>query len=263
MNRPTRLFLAFAATITIGFSSAAQAGSVYGVSDTAEVNCTTRGNDAPHGLWTNRYRPGYGGCRQYFSFQEDSSLTVTGDSAALSATAINPAGAVANIEFTFEKPTSAADFASSGGTVKTGGGTDTSGWSLYQVGSGNIDITTERTWGKWTYRVIDQFSLDLANRTAFQFGLGANDKTGALGASAWLDIETWTRNTIVLRFDEVRKSWEKAIRPWKFDRRLGGHWDLNMELSAVPLPAAAWLFLTGLLGLFGFRTLSRRNRVST
>lgn len=243
-----------AGAILIAASTSAFAGSVYSVSDTAEVNCTTRGNDAPHGLWTNRYRQGKGGCRQFYSFQEGSSLSVSDDAATFKATAINPDNVVAEIDFTFEQPTSKGDW---DGVVKTGGAANSSDWTFYQAGHGSIDITYDREFGNWTYRVIDKFTLDLVDNTSFQFGLGANDKTSAFGASAWLDIESWTRNTVILRFDDIKKSWEHAVAPWAFDWRLGDHWDFNMELSAVPLPAAAWLFITGLMGLFGFRRFTR------
>lgn len=254
-----RLTTISAGLVLFAASSLAMAGSVYSVSNTGQVNCTTGGNDAPHGLWTNKYRPGTGGCRQYFGFQEGSTLNVNGSTAQLTATAVNPAGVTAHIDFSFEQPTSKADWEAAGGVIKTGGGNDTDDWSFYQLGEGNIKVSYDREWRGNTYRITDRFTLDLVDRTSFQFGLGANDKTGAFGASAWMDIESWTHTVMTQQFDRARQAWISIEMPsWSFNHKLGGHWDLNMDLNAVPLPAAAWLFITGLLGVFGFGKYSKR-----
>jgi hypothetical protein len=34
----------------------------------------------------------------------------------------------------------------------------------------------------------------------------------------------------------------------------GFTWNFNVELSAIPIPAAFWLFSSGLIGLIGFAT---------
>lgn len=58
-----------------------------------------------------------------------------------------------------------------------------------------------------------------------QIGVGANDKTDELGASVWLNMSGGNSG--------------------------GAHWDINMDLTAVPVPAAVWLFGSGLIGLVG------------
>ncbi|MEM7096931.1 MAG: VPLPA-CTERM sorting domain-containing protein [Pseudomonadota bacterium] len=95
---------------------------------------------------------------------------------------------------------------------KTGGGPVVADWRYYgSVTSGSI--------------IIDGmiFTVTPANDYALQIGTGANDKSGDFGGSVWLDP--------------------------KKDGVTFPHWDINMNLTPVPLPAAAWLFLSGLVGL--------------
>ena len=55
---------------------------------------------------------------------------------------------------------------------------------------------------------------------AMQVGIGANDKTGAFGASAWLGTSS-----------------------------PANHWDLNMTLREVSAPGTLGLMLVGVMGL--------------
>jgi hypothetical protein len=105
--------------------------------------------------------------------------------------------------------------------VKTGGGPELASWYFYEsIVSGGITVDSVN------------YSLAMAGGYALQIGDGANDKTGVFGASVWLLPTGGTYN--------------------------GGHWDLNMDFSPVPVPAAVWLFGSGLLGLVG---VARRKAV--
>ncbi|MEM9742107.1 MAG: hypothetical protein AAF918_05430 [Pseudomonadota bacterium] len=237
----------------------------YNVSSTGKVDCTTAsGSDAPHGLWTNRYQVGagsvHGGCGQYFNFSDDSTLDVDGSKARLSATATNPYGVTADIDFVFRKPLGLADWEKTGGKVKGADLGDESKWTFYELGKGRINVTQKHSIGNIDIKVVDHFRLDLKDDTAFQFGVGANDKTGAMGASGWLDINLWARTTLVYKWDKVVGGWASVIPDlWGhlYDWKLGDHWDLNMELSAVPLPSSLVLFISGLLALAGFNSRKR------
>ena len=72
-----------------------------------------------------------------------------------------------------------------------------------------------------------------------QIGIGANDKNLAFGASTWVDVFS----------DQGRQN------------KLFGnkHWNLNMNHTAVPVPAAVWLFGSALTGLMGLR---RKNKTA-
>ncbi|MGI9324729.1 MAG: VPLPA-CTERM sorting domain-containing protein [Pseudomonadales bacterium] len=255
-----RSIQAIIASTVLILSSAAFAGT-YGVSSTGKINCTTAsGKDAPHGLWTNKYRKGGGGgCAQFYDFKKDSTLTVDNGQAHLKAKAKNPYGVVAKIDFKFSNPVAPADWT---GVVKTGGTGVQPDWRFYTQGSGDIKIKYEKNYNGKRLKIVDKFSLDLVDNTAMQFGTGANDKTGAFGASAWLDITKWARKIIAYEWNSNDKKWvaKYDVPDWAWDWKLGKHWDFNMELSAVPLPAGAWLFLTGLLVLAGYN--SRKHRRS-
>ena len=166
----------------------------------------------PHGLWTNDLKLGGGNCQNYYSFQAGSLLTQFDDGfASLQATAENPAGVSATIDISFSL---LKDY-TFGGTIKGAGLGDETTWDFYTLASGTIKLNSD------TYSLWDD---GLASNTALQIGLGANDKSTAFGASSWLNI----------------------ANPDGSHRK---HWDLNMELTAVPEPSIIALMGLGLVGL--------------
>ncbi len=195
-----------------------------------EISDATNTN-TPHGLWTNGLVLGdtstYSGRQlKRYSFDPGSYLIEYNDgSAHIQATATNASDFTASIDIWFDNWTDTYS------TVKTGGGSDTSDWNFYTTVRQGSSITLNS----------ETYYLDMVNNgtgPVLQIGTGANDKTAAFGASTWLDVYS----------DEQRT-----------DRLFGTkHWDLNMDLttvdpdligSPVPVPAAAWLFISGLIGL--------------
>jgi len=106
------------------------------------------------------------------------------------------------------------------GTVKTGGGPELASWYFYESFTGVITIDS-----------VD-YTVGILGDTSMQIGDGANDKTSAFGGSTWMSVSGGGYT--------------------------GGHWDLNLDFTAVPVPAAVWLFGSGLLGLVG---VTRRRQV--
>lgn len=265
VNRAKSLLAQCLAVTAIAFCGNALAGSeTYDVSSGSDSICT-KGIDAPFGLWTNRLfnvnrtTP----CGQYFDFQSNSSLTVANGEASLTASAQNQHGFLASIDFTFSDAVSEQTWiAENNGSIKVGGSTESEEWLFYRQGLGNIEIQSTATVDGQHYQITDTFELDLKSRTAFQFGVGANDKGEELGAAAWLDIEEWTRHSVVQVWNGVEDMWTTVLDPSLLTLSLGPNWSLHMNLaggnslSAVPLPAGAWLFLTGLMGLFGYKRFS-------
>jgi len=98
------------------------------------------------------------------------------------------------------------------GPVKTGGGPLLDSWDFYYETSGTISTSDD---GGFVANVSRM-------GPALQIGFGANDKTSDFGASAWLSINGGGHSS---------------------------HWDLNMDLVAVPEPSIIALFGLGLLGL--------------
>lgn len=201
----------------------ALADVVYSVSSTSALNCSA--NPGEHGLWTNSDVPG-GACSNYFDFDSGSTLTLfNSDSdtsnwtAVLDATATNPQNLVADILLTFSNFSddhSAFD-------VKNGGGASSAeiaDWLFFRDVSGAIDI------GGVPYGIND-----LSGNTGLQIGVGANDKTIAFGASAWL-LGTFNSS----------------------------HWDINIDLEVADVPEPGLLTLLG-LGLLGLGSLRRRRAV--
>ncbi len=184
---------------------AANITNVWSVSSTTKLNCST----GAHGLWTNSLNPGTGACNDFFDLDGDISTLTEFDNntAVLEATAVNPAGIIANINIEF------GTFTTSHTAVKTGGGEQLPSWYYYEsIVSGLISIES-------TDYDITLHGSDFV----LQIGHGANDKTSVFGGSVWLDANGGSYT--------------------------GGHWDINMQLSPVPVPAAVWLFASGLFAI--------------
>lgn len=195
--------------------SSAQAASVYVVSDAASPAC------GDHGLWTNKRHKKR--CNNYYSI--DGTMTVNDDgTAVLDATAMNPKGRKAYIDLTFF---GRQDTIGGYNYKKEGGGsynpaqqdffTGVEGTIKFLKRNGNI-----RTFG------INQ----LYGNTTGQIGVGANAKSMDYGFSAWVTCQ--------------RSNGRNCLGK-------SSHWDLNLDLSPVPIPAAVWLFGSALLGFFGIR----------
>lgn len=223
--KSTYLKIALALSLMTGLSVTAQADTIYNISSTALINCS----DSPHGLWTNSTIGG-GSCSNYFDFQAGSILTIhdtDADSAnwtaTLTATATNPFDVVATIDLLF------SDFTDDHTTIGYKapiGGHDPADWTFFRDVSGVINILG-----------TDYLITHNAGDKGLQIGWGANDKTSAFGASAWLKGSN--------------------LHP-------SGHWDINMDLELADVPEPGFLSLS-LLGLIAFSRLSaqRRRRVSS
>jgi len=98
-----------------------------------------------------------------------------------------------------------------------------------KFGGGTIDTSD------WTYYLG---MVMLGQGPVLQIGTGANDKNLAFGASTWLDVFS----------DQARQN--KLFR-----NKL---WDLNMNHTAVPVPAAVWLLGSALLGFVGMRKKAKQ-----
>ncbi|MEP3227355.1 MAG: PEPxxWA-CTERM sorting domain-containing protein [Parasphingorhabdus sp.] len=171
--------------------------------------------DNKHGLWTNNTNIG---TDRFYAFQPGSIFTVDTDTGTgtFVATAINGSNNVAEINIRlggFLETTLGSAF-----TYKQQGGaaydpvTDTADVDFFTGATGTIAIDG------YTYMLR---ANPFAGGHAFQYGLGANAKNNEFGASSWLLVEG-----------------ENGEQP--------RHWDINVNLAAVPEPAT-WAFM-----IFGF-----------
>ena len=177
-------------------------------------------NGDDHGLWTNGL--GASENEKRHSFNSGSMLTEYDDGTAhLMATATNRFGRTAAISVWFDdrKDTYAIN--------KTGGGPVLNGWYYYA----NIKADSTVIIDSVTYYLA---MVNLGAGPLLQIGTGANDKNLAFGASTWVDLFS--------------------------DHKLygQGHWDLNMNLTAVPVPAAVWLFGSAMMGFIGLRRKNKK-----
>ena len=213
MTHISKIFALLMASV-ISSSAYAVPTNSWTVSDAAG-NC----DGGPHGLWTNETlgTPSCGA--NYFSIS--GTLTQFDDgTATLFATAINPDNVEAVIDLTFGGYTE--DHTSL--PLKTGGGSaNVADWVFYTTVAGTIEID-----GLGTFD-----ALGLTGGHGLQIGWGANDKTTDFGASAWLDMGH-------------AQSIDEYVN-------LNGHWDLNLDLVAVPEPSALLLLATGLVSISVFR----------
>lgn len=210
-----------AAVIAMGFAAPAQAEILnYDVSDATSNSCS-------HGLWTNTLGSG---CDRLYSFEDGTTFSVDTEAGTgtFSGTAINGSGTVATLDLTLSGLLDTLD--GSGFDYKGGGGAyDPANQDYFTSALGTIDI------GGATYTLNP--SDPFAGNTVFQFGTGANDKTGDFGGSSWVNMLDPNNNPLA-------------------------HWDLNFDLSyvptQVPAPAGLALFGFGLAGAWGARRLRRK-----
>ncbi len=198
---------------SLAMVSSAQALQVYNVTDTSVVNCS----GASHGLWTNNDIGG-GSCSNYFSI--DATFTLFNDDAdtanwyaELIGSATNPQSVSADINLTFS---TWSDALTSGQTYKKEGG------AAYNPATMDFFADIE---GIISIAGTDYLFGNMVPGYTFQYGLGANAKDpNEFGGSAWIQSPNMT----------------------------SGHWDLNLTLTPVPIPAAIWLFGSALMGFAGY-----------
>ena len=225
----TRL-AALGAVIALGFATPAQADILtYDVTDATSGSC-------PHGVWTNTLSSG---CDQKFSFQDGTTFSVDTDAGTgtFSGTAINQSGETLTFDLTLSGLLDTLD--GTGFAYKGNGGPyDPANQDYFTSIAGTFGLTSPgRDDGPFPFRIDD--SDPMAGNTVFQFGVGANDKTGDFGGSSWLNI----------------------LNP-NFDRM--PHWDLNFDLAlrpGTPVPAPAGILLFG-LGLAGAWSMRRRKQAA-
>ena len=216
----TIVSLVFLTLVGMQAASAASITQQWAVTDGQTI-----GDD--HGLWTNGLSSTTTESQKRHSFNSGSLLTEYDNGTAhLVATATSSHGQTADINMWF------GGYATTYPKVKTGGGSDTSDWRFYSTVTQGSTITIDAT----TYYLG---MVMLGQGPVLQIGTGANDKNLAFGASTWLDIFSDQARTQQLFRDK--------------------HWDLNMNLTAVPVPAAIWLFGSAMIGLVGMR---RKNKLT-
>jgi len=177
-----------------------------------------------HGLWTNGL--GSSENEKRHSFNSGSILTEYDNGTAhLTATATNRFGRTAEINVWFD------DRRDTYAKNKTGGRPVLDEWYYYA----NIQAGSTVIIDSVTYYLG---MVMLGQGPVLQIGTGANDKNLAFGASTWVDVFS----------DQGRQN------------KLFGnkHWDLNMNLTAVPVPAAVWLLGSALLGFVGMRKKAKQ-----
>jgi len=210
-----------------GVSMGAQAASIIAQFEVSSAISNNGCSPSTHGLWTNGFNVG-GTCGNFFDIDSGTLTEFDDGTAKLWATATNGGGFVADIELEL------SDFsATPPGPVKQGGFSGSSltngekqdiidTWRFYEDIQGTITINS----------VVYQITI-LGGSPAYQQGDYANDKTPDFGASAWLKAS--------------RNGYDYA------------HWDINLDLTPVPLPAAVWLFGSAIVGLVG---IGRRRKLA-
>lgn len=202
------------------FMGAASSNAItYEVTDSV-YNCS----GSPHGLWTNKDFSG-SKCANFFSISgllkvDTSSENAEDWFAVLDAKATNPDGKDADINITFSDWTGEHKYKRENGAAYNPDNVD-----FFQDILGTI--------------VIDDVTYDIdgfAGGYAFQYGMGANAKNpGVFGASAW--VQSCTDDNYIPGTQCMNSH----------------HWDLNLNLSQVPLPGALILFGSALFGMGAIR----------
>ena len=218
----TRL-VSVAALALVAFS--VNAATSYEISDAISDPVYHSGN-GDHSLWLKDYPGGN-------SFNLDagfvSSFVENDDGTAnLMGTASNGTSTF-TFDFTYSAYVAADEAAPSGSPkrelkdsayIEDGGPVDTADWSYYSDLSGTL---TELVGGVETTYVLSVSDVG----PAFQIGEGANGKNINLGASGWFNA---------VNIDDSTETFKG---------------DINIDIEVVPVPAAVWLFASG-LGLLGF-----------
>ena len=217
--RPTILSACIAAGAILS-GAAASAATMYNAGTYDVSSVQTGSND--HTLWLVDFM-GSGDDRYWQFLDGSNALVVDENGATLTATAYQNTNPDNQLLLSMDLTRIAGPGA--GGPKCGGDCSDISGWTYYDyitatlTGVGDlagIILNLE-------IRPINDFGVPTI---PFQLGLGANDKDASFGGSSWF---TWT----------------------EVGGERSGHGDVNISVSAVPLPMPALMLLTG-LGVFGF-----------
>src|SRR5690606_14888579 len=145
----------------------------YDVKNAASVSSC---GGAQYGLWTNTLTAD--NCSKHFSIENGSTfLRLYDGTAAFTDSASNHLGTSAIFDLTF------TGFQDDYSVVKTGGTAEQADWNFY------TGLTAD---SKITVGGVDYFAqlvgapTNVGSMPVFQYGTGANDKTGAFGGSVWM-----------------------------------------------------------------------------
>ncbi|WP_300032094.1 VPLPA-CTERM sorting domain-containing protein [uncultured Roseobacter sp.] len=209
----------------------------------AATSVTTGGND--HTVWL----PGLiGGVDAYWQFEGGAGSFVTRDdkaSATLDGRIINNKDSMLQLDVAVEFNRLDPDQPGGGGTKN--GGLDSSlsaaekqaikdTWSFYDMTSATLTGVAGTLLDGLTLTLT---SYPLAPKDIpFQLGESANDKNQGYGGAGWF---TWVATT-------TSDYAGPAVRSTG-DTGAGRHGDFNLNLTAVPLPAAGWMLIAAFGGL--------------
>lgn len=113
------------------------------------------------------------------------------------------------------------------------------------VDSGFAAVTGDITGGN--------LSLDLSSWTAYwksSFNQGSSSDMAPGSVCVGTTCSTAIATTYDAGTGDFTASWSAVVVGGPFNGQLG-QWDITGNVSAVPVPAAVWLFSSGLIGLIG------------
>ncbi|MAM88914.1 PEP-CTERM sorting domain-containing protein [Allohahella sp. A8] len=213
-----------ATTLAVSFSASVSAAIIHEVSNQDQVVSSCGG--AAYGLYTNGLALGSGSyCSYYYSINPGTNFTRFDDgTASFTGTATNQFGVEATINLNL------FGFTTDYSPVKTGGGSNTADWGFYTNLTEDSSITIDGT--EYFARLVGAPD-NIGSKPVFQYGTGANDKTGEFGGSVWLDMYSANGDALF-------------VEP--------NHWDINFDLGPgfeldVPAPATAGLLALGIAAL--------------